>query len=372
MKAEYYAACSFGLEAAAAAELKKLGLDDVEARDARVYFHADEAGLARANICLASADRIYMVLKRFHATTFEELFSGIVKMDWAEIIPKNAQMPVLADSVRSVLKSVPDIQSISKKAIVEALKRVYGLSFYKEDGDRFGIYVTILKDEVTVALNTSGIGLNRRGYRVRNSTAPLRETLAAGLIHITGWYDRPFYDVTCGSGTIAIEAAMKARNIAPGIKRSFDAEKWNEAYGAAFARERMNARDSIKKSAEVPIYGADIDSKTVDMAKFHSRRAGVEKDIRFEVADARRFTAEPGGTIISNPPYAIRIGQADEAHELYKELGKMTARLEKFKYYFITADEQFERWFGRVADKRRKLYNGNVKCCFYQYFRRQK
>lgn len=369
MTNRFYAACSFGLEAAVAAELKAIGAENVESRDARVYFDGDELMLARANIWLSTADRIYMVLKEFRAETFDELFDGISAMEWADIIPKKAEFPVLGDSVRSTLKSVPDIQSISKKAIVESLKRTYGLAFYKEEGDRFCVYVTILKDMVTVTLNTSGNGLNRRGYRVRNGAAPLRETLAAGLIHITGWFDRPFYDVTCGSGTIPIEAAMKARNIAPGLRRSFDSEKWTDAGAIAYLREKERARGMMLPAAKAPIYGADIDKRAVEMAKFHARRAGVEHDIVFKVADAAEFTAEPGGTIISNPPYAVRIGDTDEVHDLYTSLGKMTEKLANFKYYFITADDDFERYFGRKADKRRKLYNGNIKCCFYQYFR---
>lgn len=365
-----YAACSFGLEAAAADELRRIGAKDVSARDARVYFTADANILARANIRLASADRVYLVLAQFEARTFDELFQGIAAMEWGEILPKNANFPVLGDAVRSVLKSVPDVQSISKKAIVQAMKRKYGLSFYREDGERYTVYVSILKDAVTVSLNTSGDGLNRRGYRVRNTKAPLRETLAAGIIKITRWYDRPFYDPMCGSGTIAIEAAMKALGIAPGLNRDFDARHWSDEMMAAFGREKTAALDERKNKTDVQIFASDIDEKTLNVAKFHARRAGVLDAIDFSAADVREFSPNTEvGTIITNPPYAIRIGEANEVHELYEKLGEKTGGLKAFKRYFITADEHFERYYGKAADKKRKLYNGNIKCNLYQYFK---
>lgn len=368
-----YAACSFGLERAVVDELRRMDAEDVCARDARVYFSTDADMLARANLRLCSADRIYLVLNEFKARTFEELFEGIESMDWAEILPRSANFPVLADSVRSELKSVPDIQSISKKAIVNALKRKYGISFYREEGERYIVYVSILKDDVTVSLNTSGNGLNRRGYRVRNTKAPLRETLAAGMIRLTRWYDRPFYDPMCGSGTIAIEAAMKAMSIAPGLNRDFDAKHWSDEMAAAFGREKTIALGEKKSSTDVEIFASDIDEKTLNIAKFHARRAGVLNAINFSRADVRAFSpATDEGTIITNPPYAIRIGEADEVHELYASLGDKIGGLNGFKKYFITADENFERYYGIQADKKRKLYNGNIKCGFYQYFRNEK
>ena len=367
-----YAACSFGLERAVLDELRRMGAENIDARDARVYFSADADMLARANLRLSSADRIYLVLNEFKAATFDELFDGIESMDWGEILPKSANFPVLGDSVRSALKSVPDIQAISKKAIVQAMRRKYGISFYREEGERYAVYVSILKDVVTVSLNTSGDGLNRRGYRVRNTKAPLRETLAAGMIRLTRWYDRPFYDPMCGSGTIAIEAAMKAMAIAPGLSRDFDAKHWSDEMAAAFRREKTSALSEKKNSTDVEIFASDIDEKTLNIAKFHARRAGVLNAIHFSTADVRSFSPQTEtGTIVTNPPYAIRIGEADEVHELYASLGERIGKLSGFKKYFITADEHFERYYGIPADKKRKLYNGNIKCGFYQYFKNE-
>ncbi len=364
-----YAACSFGLEFAVANELKAMGLE-TRSQDARVFFEATPGEIARANIRLACADRIYMVIKQFTATTFDELFEGVKAINWSQHLSKHTAFPVLGDSVRSVLKSVPDIQRISKKAIVESLKSTYGLSFYKEDAEEKSVYVSILADEVTVALNTSGMGLNRRGYRVKNATAPLRETLAAGLIHLTRWYDRPFYDIMCGSGTIAIEAAMKAKNIAPNLNRKFASESWSNEYQLAFAEERRAARADVKQDPIAPIFAYDIDPRVLDMARYHAKRAGVEGMINFVMRDAARFSPVTEiGTIISNPPYAVRMGEKDDVHELYKSLGKCLLPLDDFKYYFICSDEDFEKHFGKKCDKKRKLYNGNMKCNFYQYFR---
>ncbi len=365
-----YAACSFGLEAVVARQLEQLGLEEVRARDARVYFCADEEGIARANLWLSAADRVYLVLSEFSAATFEELFQGVKAITWADYLPKTALFPVLADSVRSTLKSVPDIQSVSKKAVVEALKGAYGVSFFRESGAQYQIYVSILADKVSVCLNTSGQGLNRRGYRVKNGPAPLRETLAAGIISLSRWRDRPFYDLTCGSGTIAIEAALQARNRAPGFFRQFDAEAWSEAYQKAFRRQQEQAEAAVKKEVQAQIFASDLNPKMVEMAEFHAKRAGVADLIRFSVADARDFAPKtPEGTVFSNPPYAIRMGEKKQVRELYRDMGTRLRELAHFKSYFICADEQFESAYGKQADKKRKLYNGNIKCTFYQYFR---
>ena len=363
-----FASCSFGLESVVARELEELGAQP-SARDARVYFKADENLLARANICLSAADRVYIVLKEFKACTFDELFEGVKSINWSDWLSTRSTFPVTADSVRSILKSVPDIQSISKKAVVEAMKEISGLNFFKESGPKVNIYVSILADTATVCLNSSGEGLNRRGYRLRNVPAPIRENLAAGLIRLTRWYDRPFYDIMCGGGTIPIEAALMAKHEAPGLKRQFAFSEWNDSFKYAFDTEKECARSKIIKS-DVEIFASDIDPKTVDIARFHARRAGVLDMIRFDTADARDFS--PGlscGTIITNPPYAVRLSSMKEVHALYGELGARLTGLKGFKYYIICADEKFESAFGKKADKKRKLYNGNIKCCYYQYFR---
>jgi len=365
-----YAACSFGLESVVAGELRRLGAEEVAARDARVYFRADEAGVARANLWLSAADRVYVVLKEFEAVTFDQLFEGVKAVPWQEWLSRDAKFPVQADSVHSVLKSVPDIQAISKKAVVESLKQAYGLSFYKESGAEYGIYVSLLGDRASVCLNASGIGLNRRGYRVRNVEAPLRETLAAGIIRLSRWREYPFYDICCGSGTIAIEAALLAKNQAPGIRREFGAEKWSAAFARAFEEERKAARDAMTPAARAPIFASDIDPKMVDTAMFHARRAGVLDQIEFSRADAAAFAPrEERGALVINPPYAIRIGEQKEVHALYKALGRRLIPLAGFTSHILSADQEFERAFGKRADKRRKVYNGNIRCCLYQYYR---
>lgn len=363
-----YAACSFGLESIVAQELRTLGVEEIHTRDARVYFTANAQTLARANLCLSAADRVYVVLGEFLARTFDELFEGVKAIRWADWLPKNASFPVSGDAVRSVLKSVPDVQSICKKAVVESLRQSYGLSFYKEDGAAYPIYVSILNDQASVCLNASGVGLNRRGWRVKNAQAPLRETLAAGLIRLTRWRDRPFFDLMCGSGTIAIEAALKARNQAVGLGRGFAAERWSDSLAQAFAEERAAARARITP-AQARVFARDIDRRMVEMAQFHARRAGVQDDIVFEQADACAFDPPAEmGAILLNPPYAMRLGERDEVHALYRRLGRRLHALAGYSYYLLSADPDFERHFGRQADKKRKLYNGNVKCCYYQYF----
>lgn len=363
-----FASCSFGLESVVSRELENIGAEPM-ARDARVYFYADENLLARANICLSAADRVYVVIKEFKAYTFEDLFEGVKNIDWSEWLSTRSTFPVTADSVRSTLKSVPDIQSISKKAVVEAMKDKTGLSFFKESGPEVNIYVSILTDNVTVCLNSSGAGLNRRGYRLRNVPAPIRENLAAGLIKLTRWYDRPFYDIMCGGGTIPIEAALAAKHEAVGLKRSFAFSEWNDAFKKAYSDEKASAQSKIIKS-DVEIYASDIDPKTLDIAKFHARRAGVLDMIKFSQADARDFKPiSSPGTIITNPPYAVRLSNQKDVHALYAELGARLTSLNDMKYYIICADDKFESAFGKKADKKRKLYNGNIKCCYYQYFR---
>jgi len=365
-----YAACSFGLEAVVARELTALGLKEVKARDARVYFRADERGVARACLHLSAADRVYLVLGEFPAASFDELFEGVKALPWADWLAKDARFPVQADAVRSRLKSVPDIQSVGKKAVVEALSRAYGLRFFRENGAEVGLYISILADRASVCVNPCGMGLNRRGYRVKNGPAPLRETLAAGMLHLSRWRDRPFYDLMCGSGTIAIEAARKARCIAPGLSREFAARAWGEAWSAVFAEEREAARAAVLPAAPGLVFARDIDPKMVEMARFHARRAGVEGDISFAVADVRGFApGEERGTIFANPPYAIRLGEREETRALYAAMGRALAPLSGWRQYYICADDAFERLFGRRADKTRKLYNGNIRCGFYQYFR---
>ncbi|MBR3842978.1 MAG: class I SAM-dependent RNA methyltransferase [Christensenellaceae bacterium] len=365
-----YASCSFGLESVVQDELRKLEATEISAQDGRVYFSADKAMIAKANCRLLSADRIYIVLSEFPAKTFDELFENVRKIDWADYLPSNADFPVTGDAVRSQLMSVSDMQSISKKAIVEALKRVYDLPFFAEDGVKFPVHIFNFKDIVTVSLNTSGAGLNRRSYRKAEMAAPLRENLAAGLIKLTRWRDRPFYDIMCGSGTIVIEAAMMARGVIPGLLRRFASEYWDDEFKKAYFEERTAAKDLLIKKPDIPFYAFDLDKKALEAAKTNAAAAHVADLIYFGCRDARKFVPETtSGTIITNPPYAMRMGEKDEVESLYRDLGKKLPALQDFKYYIIAADEKFEEHFGKKADKKRKLYNGNSKCFYYQYFK---
>jgi putative N6-adenine-specific DNA methylase len=364
-----FAACAFGLEGLAADELKSIGCENVAAADARVYFEADDAMLARANLWLRTADRVYIELAAFEARTFEELFTGVKSAGWADILPRDAKFPVAADSVQSVLKSVPDIQSISKKAIVEKLKTRYRQETFPETGREYPLYVLLHKDRASVALNTSGQGLNRRGYRTSTAAAPLRETLAAGLVTLSRYRgSETFIDPMCGSGTIAIEAAMKAMNIAPGLNRGFAFEAWGSGQKTAADAARREAKAAIRE-AEADILASDIDEDALKLARIHIKKAGLEGRIALKRADAGKLDLRDAkGVLVTNPPYAVRMGQANEVHTLYGRMGE--AFLQKgLKLYILSADDEFERYFKKRADKKRKLYNGNIRCTLYQYFR---
>lgn len=365
-----YAACSFGLEAVVARELTALGFEEIKTRDARVYFSADELGIAKANLWLRTADRVYLVVNEFYADSFDMLYDKVSEISWQTYLSKNAAFPVNGDAIRSTLGSVSDIQSIGKKAIVDAMTKAYHAKFFKEDGAEYPVYISVLSDEVTVSLNTSGIGLNRRGYRVKNSTAPLRETLAAGMIHLSRWRDRPFYDPMCGSGTIVIEAALQAQNRAPGLLRKFAAQYWSDAFKAAFEAAREEASGLYQRKVDIEIFASDIDEKVLETADFHIKRAGVDGIVRLKKTNVYDFSSETeAGTLITNPPYAMRMGEEKECHALYKKLGERLLPLNDFRCYFICADEDFEKHYGRRADKKRKLYNGNIRCNYYQYFK---
>lgn len=360
MRYNCFASCSFGLEAVVASELKSMGFGNIEPRDARVYFFADEAGLARANIRLRCADRIYIELGTFSATTFDELFEGVKAIRWEDCIPKDAAFPVNADSVKSALFSVSDIQSISKKAVVERLKAKQKTQVLPETGERYDIHIKILKDTVSACLNVSGEGLNRRGYRLANVKAPIRETLAAGLVMLTGWKNGGFADPMCGSGTIAIEAAMIGAGIAPGLNRGFDGEKW-PVLNNVWQREYEAARQDIREPAVV--YASDIDKDALSAADRNAKAAGVT--LRLYHADVRDF-ARKDCVVLSNPPYAERLGEQSTVRQLYRDMGASLSGIQR--KYIITADDEFEKFFGRRATKKRKLYNGNIRCTLYQYY----
>jgi len=361
MKYKCFASCSFGLEGMTALELRKLQFTDVKAMDARVYFNTDLAGIANANVRLRTADRVYMQIASFEATTFDELFENVKAIAWKDYLPKDASFPVDADSVKSKLFSVSDVQSISKKAIVDALMSKHNTKTLPETGNRYNVHIKILRDTVSVCLNTSGAGLNRRGYRSANVSAPIRETLAAGLVMLSGWRNDAFADPMCGSGTIAIEAAMIGSNISPGRSRTFDAEYW-QMFGDEFSRTRAQAKLDITEPKEV--YASDIDKRVLRAAAANAQAAGV--DLKIYPADISEFHRKRC-TVLTNPPYAARMGEQQQVRELYRTMG--IALRDTQRKYIITADEQFERYFGKRADKKRKLYNGNIRCTFFQYFK---
>ena len=360
MRFNCFASCAFGLEAVTALELRTLKLEEIHARDARVYFCADARGVAAANLWLRTADRVYIELGQTQAPTFDALFEAVKAAPWEDYIPADARVDVNADAVGSALCSVSDIQAISKKAIAVRLCGKYKLNKLPETGARYDVHIKLLRDIASLCLNVSGSGLNRRGYRKANVAAPIRETLAAGIVMLSGWRNCSFADPMCGSGTIAIEAAMIGANIAPGLNRSFDGERWR-LFGNEWMIERQAASEAVKPQPE--IFASDIDDKALRAVRANAQAAGVS--LRLSRADVRNFSRNDC-IVVTNPPYAQRLGEAEDVHRLYRDMGKalMDAQIKNI----ITADAQFERWFGRRADKKRKLYNGNIRCTLYQYF----
>ena len=363
--------CHFGLEAVMKREIYDLGYEILKVEDGRVTFEGDEEAICRANIFLRGAERVLLQVGRFHATTFDELFEGIKALPWEEYIPQNGKFWVKkASSIKSKLFSPSDIQSIVKKAMVERMKQSYHVDWFLEDGAEYPLRVFLHKDEVMVALDTSGDSLHKRGYRLQTSKAPLTETLAASLIMLTPWHkDRILVDPFCGSGTFPIEAAMIAANIAPGMNRSFTAEQWTNLIPKSLWYETVQeAQDMVNTDIQVDIQGYDIDPEVVKAARENARRAGVDHLIHFQqraVADLHH--PKKYGFIISNPPYGERLEEKEALPALYGEIGQAYAGLDSWSMYLITSYEDTERYIGRKADKNRKIYNGMIKTYFYQF-----
>ena len=371
MNINFVVPCLMGLESLIADELKEIGAENVKAENARVLFSGDEHILARANICLRHAERIQILIGSFKATSFEELFEETKKLAFEEWIGKDDSFPVKGYSLNSKLFSVRDCQAIIKKAVVERLKTKYKLPWFSETGVKYQIQFSILKDIVTIVIDTSGAGLHKRGYRLQSNDAPIKETLAASLCTLARIRDfHTLYDPMCGSGTIPIEGAMKAINMAPGLHRTFAAEEFSIIPKEVWAEERTRAMDLINYNCSFEAFGSDIDSGTIEIAKENARRAGVEKKVHFEVKDIKDFEKKSErGTIICNPPYGERLLDIKEANEIYKIMGELFVPERGWAYYVISPSEEFERIFGRKADKRRKLYNGMIKCQVYMYFK---
>lgn len=363
--------CHFGLEAVLKREIYDLGYEITKVEDGRITFEGDAEAICRANIFLRTAERVMIQVGRFKATTFEELFQGIKNLPWEEYIPEDGKFWVKkASSINSKLFSPSDIQSIAKKAMVERLKQKYHKDWFKEDGAPYPVRIFLLKDEVTVALDTSGDSLHKRGYRTMTSKAPLTETLAASLIMLTPWRkDRILVDPFCGSGTFPIEAAMIAANIAPGMNREFTAEQWTNLVDRKLWYECVKeAEDMIDTSVKVDIQGYDIDGEVIKAARENAKRAGVDHMIHFQqraVADLSH--PKKYGFIITNPPYGERLEEKEDLPALYTQIGQAYAGLDSWSMFMITSYADTEKYIGRKADKNRKIYNGMLKTYFYQF-----
>lgn len=363
--------CHFGMEVVTKREIYDLGYEITRVEDGRITFEGDAEAICRANVFLRSAERVLLLVGRFKATTFEELFQGVKALPWEEYIPQDGKFWVKkASSIKSKLFSPSDIQSIAKKAIVERLKQVYKTDWFKEDGAAYPIRIFLLKDEVMVALDTSGDSLHKRGYRLQTSKAPITETLAAALIMLTPWRkDRILVDPFCGSGTFPIEAAMMAANIAPGMNREFTAEAWTNIIPKQLWYDTMQeAQDMVDTDISVDIQGYDLDGEVVRAARENAKRAGVDHLIHFQQRDVAQLShPKKYGFIITNPPYGERLEEKADLPVLYTIIGEVYKNLDAWSMYMITSYEDAERYVGKKADKNRKIYNGMIKTYFYQF-----
>ena len=370
-KIELVAPCHFGLETVLKKEILDLGYEIVRVEDGRVTFAGDEDAICRANIFLRTAERILLKVGQLHAVTFDELFEGIKALPWENYIPSDGKFWVAkASSVKSKLFSPSDIQSIVKKAIVERLKGVYSLQWFPETGAEYPIRISFMKDEAVVCLDTTGLSLHKRGYRTMVSKAPIKETLAAALLMLTPWHkDRILVDPFCGSGTFPIEAAMMAANIAPGMNRSFTAEKWTNFVGRKYWYGAIDeANDLVDDQIETDIQGYDIDGDIIKAARQNAREAGVDHLIHFQQRPLSELShPKKYGFIVSNPPYGERLEEKSHLPALYTEIGDRFRELDSWSMYLITSYEDAEKYIGKKADKNRKIYNGMLKTYYYQF-----
>lgn len=372
-KIKLIATAAFGIESIVADELKHLGYKDTKIDNGKIEFSAEMADICRTNMWLRCADRVMLKIAEFKAVTFDELYEKTKETNWGDILPINAEFPVSKiTSVKSKLFSKSDCQSIIKKAIVDSMSKKYKISLFEEDGDKYEVRVQILNDIVTISIDTSGASLHRRGYRTLINDAPIKETLAAAMINLTRYRGRGILlDPMCGTGTIPIEAAMIARNIAPGSNRTFAAENWKMIDQKHWADVRDEAASVVKNDGSIEIYGSDVSHKSIEIARANVEAAGMTDYIKlsckpFEDINPTEF--EYGGRIITNPPYGERLNELKEVEELYRKMGKIfKSNFSKWDYNIITPYEGFESVFGANADKNRKLYNGGIKCYYYMY-----
>ena len=369
-KLEIIATATFGLEAIVAREVKDLGYEQVTVENGKVTFTADESAVCRTNLWLRTADRVRLKIGEFKAVTFDELFEKTKALPWPDLLPRDAGFPVDGKSVQSTLFSISDSQAIVKKAVVESMKRRYRTQWFEENGPLYPIEVSLLKDTATLTIDTSKPGLHKRGYRLAGSEAPLKETLAAALILIARWKPEiALIDPLCGSGTIPIEAAMIGQNIAPGMNRTFISEQWPTIPRDCWREARKETHDRADYNRNLDISGTDINSKIIDSARKNAAEAGVDDLIHFQVRPLADLSSKKKyGKVICNPPYGERLSERKEVEKLYEQMGRIFNKLDTWSFYIITAHENFESFFGKKATKRRKLYHGNIKVQYYQYF----
>lgn len=359
-----------GMEAIAAKEVQNLGYETT-IENGRVLYKGDARAIVKSNLWLRSADRVKIVVGRFYATTFEQLFDETKNIPWENYISENGSFPVQGRSLKSKLFSVPDCQAIVKKAIVERLKKAHHQQgWLREDGALYKVEVAILKDEVLLTIDTSGAGLHKRGYRLAQGEAPMKETLAAALVLLSNWKgDTPFIDPFCGSGTIAIEAAMIAQNIAPGFNRDFASEEWDIIPRSMYDEERTKAEEVAEYDKEISILASDIDPAMVEIARNNATEVGFGDIIQFKQMNVHDLSlSAEKGAIVGNPPYGERIGERAEVEAMYKYLGELIENNPKWSLYILTSLKTFEILVGKKATKRRKLFNGYIECTYYQYW----
>lgn len=364
------ATSAMGLESIVADEVKALGFQTTS-ENGKIYFQGDALAIAKTNMWLRVADRVRIVAGEFHATTFDDLFEQTKAIPWERFLPVDAAFPVAGKSVKSTLYSVPDCQAIVKKAIVERLKIAYKrIGFLDESGPLFKLEVSILKDKVTLTIDSSGTGLHKRGYRVGQGDAPLKETMAAALVKLTRWNpDRPFVDPFCGSGTIAIEAAMIAQNIAPGYNRDFSAEQWPWIDKNIWHQVREEAESIAKYDQPIDITGSDYDPRMIKVAQENAAEAGFMDMINFRQCDVRDLTVDGlNGVMVGNPPYGERLGEVEEAEDITQELGRIMKNYPSWSVYMLSSLENFETMYGKKATKKRKLFNGFIRTDLYQFW----
>jgi putative N6-adenine-specific DNA methylase len=364
------ATSAMGLESIVADEVKALGFNTTS-DNGKIYFQGDETAIAKTNMWLRVADRVRIIAGEFHATTFDDLFEQTKAIPWERFLPVDAAFPVAGKSVKSTLYSVPDCQAIVKKAIVERLKMAYKrIGFLDESGPLFKLEVSILKDKVTLTIDSSGTGLHKRGYRVGQGDAPLKETLAAALVKLTRWNpDRPFVDPFCGSGTIAIEAAMIGQNIAPGYNREFLSEQWPWIKKSVWDQVREEVEDVANYDQPLAITGFDVDPRMIKVAQENAMEAGLMDLIQFQQRDVKDLTVEGlNGVMVGNPPYGERLGEIEEAEDITRVLGRIMKEHPSWSVYMLSSLENFETMYGEKATKKRKLFNGFIRTDFYQYW----